>query len=102
MTDDIRLFVSCRVHHADRVPDQIDQGKWSQVGVIVRGPTGCVAVAPLIGSDHVIAEFCDGKQDVSPAVGEFGKPVKQEDTGSVGGAGLQEVDVQSIPVVDVS
>ena len=42
------------------------------------------ALAPLVRRHHVIARICQGQHDVSPAVGQFRKPVQQQNQGTVG------------------
>ena len=68
----------------ENVTDKIGDRERREITVVVAIPASRSTIAPLVRRHHMIARICQGQHDVSPAVGQFRKPVQQQNQGTVG------------------
>ncbi len=87
-----------REQHADGVAQQVHEPEACEVAVVVGVPADGPAVAALVGRDGVVARCRQRRQDLAPAISQFGKAVQQQDGGPIGClvAGLQHMNVETV------
>ena len=93
-----------RRDQSQRITDQVEHAKRGKVGVVAIVPAGGPPVPALVGRDHVIPGFSEREHHLAPAVGEFRKPVQQQEarpaTRCV--AGFEEMHVEAVDPADAA
>ena len=74
--------VAERVQQPHDIAHEVEEPIGREVAVIVRVPTRRSPVAALVRRDDVEARPRQGRHDAPPAIGQLGKPVQQQSTGS--------------------
>jgi orotate phosphoribosyltransferase-like protein len=85
----------------EHILHEIEEAEGREVTVIVGIPSSGAAIASLIGRDDMEPSGRERHHDLPPAVGEFRKPVKEDDTRTVSAfeARFQRVNTQAVVVV---
>jgi len=93
--------VSQGEYKPEDIPHEIEEAEGREVTVIVAIPSSGAAVASLIGRDDMEPSGRERHHDLPPAVGEFRKPMKEDDTRPVlaFGASFQRVNTKAVVVV---
>ena len=85
---------------------EIVQAKRAQIGVVGIVPAGRASISPQVRCDHMKPQLCQRHHELAPAVGEFGKAVYQQDSGTRVTAtipcitGLEDMHPQAVHVRD--
>jgi len=95
------VIAECR-DQSERIANHVERAEGSEVGFVARVPAGGTAEAALIRRDCVITRLGQPHHDLAPAIGEFGKAVKEQDAGAVRRfePGFQYVHFQSVDVFE--
>jgi hypothetical protein len=92
------LAIAERRYQPQRIPDHIQNAKPGEIAIVIGIPSGCPAVAPLVGRHDAISGGCKRQHHLSPRIGELRKAVQQQDQrpASPLKAGLEHVHVEAI------
>ncbi len=98
------LAIAEREHKPHCIANHIEDAKGIGIGIIGVVPAGGAAVAPLIGSDHMIFRRRKRQHHLAPAVGEFREAMQQKHSGSAWDliASFQYVHRQAVDVGDAA
>ena len=91
MADDHGSFDARSIEQADEISHQVQLG----VRVDVVGHVG-LAVAPLIGGDHVVPGRAERPELMAPRVPALGEAVAQHHGGAVDGPGFDDVHADAV------
>ena len=87
-------------HQRHGILNQVDKPERSNVTIVPIVPARGLTIAALIGRYHAVASLCQRKHQLAPAIGQFGKPMQQQDgrPGLVFEAGFKHMHLQPIHV----
>lgn len=97
--DEGRTRMAQSIDHTNDVVGKIDHAELSQIDIVSGRMACCPAVSALVGCDNVKAQACDWDDEVSPAVGEFGKSMEKQHQWGITLSSLEEMNGKPIAVV---
>ena len=82
------------------IPHEIEKTKRADIAVVITIPARGLAIAPLVGRDHMVPRRRQRQHDVAPAVGELREAMEEQDTGPVLSleAGFEHVHRETVDV----
>jgi hypothetical protein len=75
--------VAERRYQRQGIPHDIEETERADVAVVVTIPARGLAVAPLVGRDHMVSRGRQRQHNFAPAVGELREAMEEQDTGAV-------------------
>ena len=95
-----RLTVAERRDEPERVAHRVQKAERVQIVVVIGAPPGGATVPAQIGGDDVISGGGQRPHDPAPGIGELGETVQQQQAGTAGLAGFENMDAQPVDALD--
>jgi hypothetical protein len=92
--------VAERRYQRQGIPHDIEKTERADIAVVVTIPARGLAVAPLVGRDHMVARRRQRQHNFAPAVRELREAMEEQDTGAVPSleAGFEHVHRETVDV----